>query len=389
MFRPQIQKTKILVIMAIFSLILVYWNSISEDYIALPNISDKINATKIMSECIESIKKIEGNIIRNEDIYETGLLGDEKSSITSIVDLDQELLKSKVATTNPNFAALMVELFEEAGLGPGNRVAVSLTGSFPGANIAMLSACKALNITPYIISSISSSSWGANKDDLTWLDIENHLYQEGIFDYKSIASSIGGRNDIGENIRNIGIEIIEGKIDEYNIPLVNESTLKKNIQKKLEYYTNHVKEINDFDAFINIGGGAASLGKGEGKKFIKSGILSPLDDFEDIYFNKEYYKEYSVDFKNSLSYKFRKNEIVIINIKNISNLTETYESNYLMNPDQNSLNEGSLFYSTEHFNTSLIIFSLIILLIMVISVGVYSHMEIKKRMEEEEFDTVI
>ena len=50
-----------------------------------------------------------------------------------------------------------------------------MTGSFPGANIAVLSACKAMDIYPVIISSVGASSWGANNINQSWIDIENKL----------------------------------------------------------------------------------------------------------------------------------------------------------------------------------------------------------------------
>ena len=51
-----------------------------------------------------------------------------------------------------------------------------MTGSFPGANIALFSVCETMNITPIVISSAGSSSWGANREELSWPYIENFLY---------------------------------------------------------------------------------------------------------------------------------------------------------------------------------------------------------------------
>ena len=97
------------------------------------------------------------------------------------------MLNSKIATTHPNFSAFVIELMEEFQFEPGDHVAVAMSGSFPGANIALLSACKALNIHPIIISSVGSSSWGANNPELSWPAMEMYLYTNKQIDVKSIA----------------------------------------------------------------------------------------------------------------------------------------------------------------------------------------------------------
>ena len=72
-----------------------------------------------------------------------------------------------------------------------------MTGSMPGANIAVLTACRALGVIPITITSVGASQWGANLVDFTWLDMESILFENGLISSRSIAASIGGRNDMG------------------------------------------------------------------------------------------------------------------------------------------------------------------------------------------------
>ena len=115
---------------------------------------------------------------QSNDIYDSGILGIKNSSITSLSDTDTLMLSSKQITTHPNFAALIVALFQDAELSRGDTVAVSMPGSFPGANIALHSACIAMDITPIIMTSISSSSWGANIENFSWPVIEDYLFDQ-------------------------------------------------------------------------------------------------------------------------------------------------------------------------------------------------------------------
>ena len=385
MFRPQIQKTRILFILALFSVILVYMVSNSKTYIDNFNIDKKYLAVDIMIESINLIK--EDNSISKEDIYKTGLIGDRRSEITTIQYNDSLILKSKIATSNPNFSAFIIDLFEETNLKSGDSVAISMTGSFPGANIAVLSACKALDLKPVIISSLGSSAWGANTVNNSWLEIENKLYDNNIINYQSIGCSIGGENDIGDNLSDEGIELIEEVIAKHNVDFINESNLEKNISKKIGLYN----KIDNYSAFINIGGNASSLGPGKGKSFIKGGIINPIlkNDYSEIYFNDENLESFFKDFKKSISYQFLDNDIPLINIKNINSLLHDYGLEYLLNPEENTVKEGKLYYDVQKFNTITIWFAFIISIFISLTIGLYSHFEIRKKMKEDEIDSII
>ncbi|MBS83179.1 MAG: hypothetical protein CMD65_03495, partial [Gammaproteobacteria bacterium] len=67
MFRPKIQDTKILMIMAFIAILSVMWVSKSFEYIQSDDILDKKDAVSIMSEYLKAIKKMPGNIISEDD----------------------------------------------------------------------------------------------------------------------------------------------------------------------------------------------------------------------------------------------------------------------------------------------------------------------------------
>ena len=393
MFRPQIQKTKTLVIIALINIFLVIYISQSSTYNRYDNVDLRYNSVELMSNCIESIKEIEDLNISEEDYYKTGLIGLKESKITTIFEEGNidNFLKSKIITTHPNFAAFMVLLFEEIGLEYGDSVAVSMTGSLPGANIAMLSACKSMGLNPAILSSIGSSSWGANKEILTWAHIEEYLYDNKLIEFESLAISIGGENDLGENISDEGIEkiesIIQNAIEKNDKIFINEEYLDESITEKIELLGN----ISKYKVFVNIGGGASSLGQGKDKKHLRGGIISPLlkDEIQEIYYDIEKGEDYHNKFKESMAYKFLDNDIPFINIKNISPLVSEYGMSYLKNRDLNKINAGLLFYETEKFNIKSIWFALTISILISFSVGIYSHSQIKERMKEDEIDSIL
>jgi len=375
MFRPQIQKTHILFTIAIFNLFLVYISATSEEYIEKDGLEEKIKATEIMSICNQSLFEVVGE--NSDDLYDSGLIGKAVSSITTIFDVDnQSMKKSKIACTHPNFAALIVEKFQELDLKKDDYVAVSMTGSLPGANLAVIAACEAMSIRPVIISSVGSSSWGANKIEFSWLDMELYLYENNFINFKSVASSIGGKDDLGGQISEKGIEDIEKIIGSKNVELVNKENLQANVSKKISIFDNE-NAISNYKAFINIGGGAASIGSGYGKNSLKAGIISPLEK------NKIDYEGFST----SIAKYFLDKGIPLINIKNINLLAKSVG---LYPPDKSiKINQGPLFYLEKDYNLIIMIISILLSILSIGSVGLYSHYEIKKRMKEYDPDSIV
>ena len=392
MFRPQIQKTRTLVAIAIFNVGLVWWSvnsktKLGDEYTLASK--EKVNAVTNMRNAVDALKNHPDFNIVDEDIYKTGLIGISTSKITTKQDDQDAMLASKLACSHPNFAAQMVVYLLQAGLKSGDTVAIGMTGSFPGANIAMLSACKALGIKTVSISSVGSSAWGANRIDFTWPHIENYLFKLNLIESRSVAYSIGGKNDVGISLTDdssIDRDAIKKIIDEtdaslIDIPLQGNNQNKSNIETRLMYYK---FDETDFAAYINIGGGVASLGYNK-ELLMEEG---EIDEFEES--NKEQLvgvlkygldvEEYElIDWENSVAYEFFKESIPVINIRNIPQLLS--ETNlYPANPNVKDL-EGNLFSEYKPYNIYVIIASLILSLLVIISIGVYSHIQIKRRME--------
>ena len=381
MFRPQIQKTSTLFFIAIFNLCMVYLSVTSTVQIKRLGFKDKINAANHMEKCIDMLNS-QSSYISSSDLYKTGLLGIQTSSITTIKDQDSLMLKSKLLTTHPNFAALIVELLHEAELTEGDTIAVSMTGSFPGANLAFLSACQVMNIKPIIISSVGSSSWGANREDFSWASIENYLFNNNLISNHSVAYSMGGDNDNADNLSDKGVEIIESVIPDYAM-LVNNSSLSENIDHKLSIFKSFA---NQYSMYVNIGGGVSSLGPGEDKNTLKVGIINLLD-INDMEFG---------DFKKSISYQFLypensedyQNSIPMLNIKKITELVpDDYKKDFFKG--NMKIGKGNLYYKYNPYNPIIILLGLVMSLGLIISIGVYSHLQIKRRMETHEVDSII
>jgi len=187
-FIPVIQKTSILITMALVSIVAFAVAFFSREVIISNTYDMKVNAAMQMEKAMAMLKNIhmeKGVFVDVEnDPNETGLVGTQFSLITT----DEGDLDAKLTTLDPNFSAAMVELLTKAGLIRGDTIAVMLTGSMPGANMAMLIACDVLDIYPIVISSIGASQWGANDPDMTWIDMEKLLFDKDFIATRSIAA---------------------------------------------------------------------------------------------------------------------------------------------------------------------------------------------------------
>ncbi|MGA9116162.1 MAG: poly-gamma-glutamate system protein [Bacteroidota bacterium] len=205
------------------------------------------------------------------DPNQSALIGQQVTPTTT----DRGDLGAKLASTNPNFAGVVVDLLKEAGIRSGDRVAVGMTGSFPALNISALSALETVGAVPVVITSVGSSSWGANDPQFTWLDMERVLAGAGILRTRSVAASMGGGGDVGRGLSPEGRDLLLDAIRRNGIPLIREDTLARSVRSRMRFYDGD-SGFSPVRAFLNIGGGIASLGAAVNAQILPTGLSGRL-----------------------------------------------------------------------------------------------------------------
>jgi len=238
----------------------------------------KLAAAHTMQKAIEVIKKerVTRGIIINQknDPNETGIIGAEYTDLTTTLGS----LSAKRTSTNPNYAGIIVEMLFKAGVKVKDPAAISFSGSFPALNIAVLSAVQSLQVEPVIITSVGASMYGANYPQLTWLDMERILREQGLLPYVSEAASLGGIIETKGGLDNTGINIGLEAIRRNIVPYINEQgrkTLKDDIERRLTIYTRALGGRNPA-VFINVGGNDTSLGNCPEAYALSTGFLSKV-----------------------------------------------------------------------------------------------------------------
>ena len=375
-FIPAIQKTSTLVLLSSLSLI-CFIISINIRTIDVSGSYDqKVKAAELMHKAMEVLKnsRMESGVFIDieNDPNETGLVGSPFSLITT----DEGDLDSKLTTLDPNFSAAIVDLMTQLKLKSQDTVAVLMTGSMPGANIAVLTACKALGLYPISITSIGASQWGANQVDFTWLDMEKILFENNLIPLRSIAASIGGRNDMGRLLSPAGRKIITENISYHEIPIIRNNRLAENIKHRMDIYSG-VDRIANYKAIINIGGGVASLGTSFNLKLLPPGVvLRP--DISNI--------GRPGGIEGVLS-KFLNSNVPGLHILNIRPLTEQFKMPFAPIPIP-EIGSGSL-YADERYNIWVATLCLLVVSGSVFCVGLHSKRKIKEHLLQHEPDSLL
>jgi poly-gamma-glutamate system protein len=217
-----------------------------------------LRAGRIMERAVSAIRnhrELAGSDMNREtDPNRTGLIGPEYSPLmTTVGDLE-----AKRSTVNPNMAGLIVHLLCNAGIRPGDSVAIGSSGSFPALLVASLAAASALEVRPVTILSLGASAYGATDPDFTLLDIYEILMREGICSREPEAVSLGGAKDVGKDLESGVRDRLRRRIESAGILFLDEPDLEKNVTERIRLYDGAAS--GRIAAFINCGGADANIG---------------------------------------------------------------------------------------------------------------------------------
>ena len=212
------------------------------------------------------------DIVAEFDPGETGMIGQSMSLVTSVPGH----LGAKQTSVNPNFAAVVVEMLQDSGVAEGDLVAVGCSGSFPALNVCVFAALETLGARPVVISSAAASQFGANIPDLMWVDMERELFESGLVSFRSVAASYGGYEDRGLGMSDQSIELITAALDRNELSKLESDSLDEAISKRMNIYERE-SHGGKYKAYINVGGGASSVGRTEGKHLYDPGMNETPD----------------------------------------------------------------------------------------------------------------
>ncbi len=292
----------------------------------------RIAAARLSRDCMEAIKAEKLRLGHKPDPEvdpaETGIIGESLTAVTS----NTGCLSAKLTSANPNFAAVLVHLLIEAGVSQGDVVAMGASGSFPGLNVSTYAAIKTLGLKPIIIASTSSSEWGANHVDYLWLDMDRTLRDKQLIDFGAMAATHGGIDDMGVGMTKEGRALLDVAMDRNGVRQLEPASLADSIDKRMGLY-DEIASNRPIKAYINVGGGSASVGTHVGKKQFKPGLNSEPPRSKTV--------------PDSVMLRFAKRDVPVIHISRVKLLAERYGLPYEPRVAV-PIGQGSVFVGSEY-----------------------------------------
>ncbi len=241
---------------------------------------------------------------RSHKLFGAKLIGEEYTPITTTLGS----LEAKKLSIHPDFAAVAVELMTQAGLKPGDTIAVNLSASFPGLNMAVLAAVQAMRLRPVITSSIGASTWGANRPELTWIDMESKLWNEKLISWRSAGVSLGGGQDAGHGLSGEGMTMAVQTIRRSGLPIIYGRTLSESVEQRLAVYQQSSGKIPA--ALVNVGGNQTFFGRHGHNLFLRQGLIENY--------------ALAATVQDGLAYEFLRRHRPVIHFINIQRIASRY-----------------------------------------------------------------
>ncbi len=270
-------------------------------------------------------RKRQAGIVREvpQSFKYSGMLGQEWSEFTTTLGS----LEAKRTAANPRFAALMIRLLHDAGVDSSSTVGVVLSGSFPTLAVASLAAVQTIGARAVILSSLGSSSFGANQSGATWLDMEDWLREDGGLHYRSALVTMGAEGDSGGGLSEEGLQILSRTAERHGVALSVFPTFANAVQSKEEMLLSAHPDV-----LVNIGGNQTSLGICEHASTIPTGLIPhPL---------------HCSNPGRGLIERFSSRNIPVVHLLNIRDIASRYDLPLLPDIDGSLANDNVLYDAT-------------------------------------------
>ncbi|MFH1011236.1 MAG: poly-gamma-glutamate system protein, partial [bacterium] len=95
--------------------------------------------------------------------------------------------------------------------------------------------------------------------------------RQGLIGFHSLAASMGGGDDRAKGLSEVGKKLMQSAAERHAVPFLSEPDLRRSIRRRIELYEEAAKGER-IKAYVNIGGGLASLGHAENGALIPSGF---------------------------------------------------------------------------------------------------------------------
>lgn len=217
--------------------------------------------------------------LRLTDEDRTGFVGVEWSPLTS----SPGYLNAKRASTDPRWPVIFLRWYRDAGLRPGDHVAILASGSFPALATAARIAADVMGLKPVVVASLTASNYGANVPEFDYWSMEEELQRAGLLEHRISWLTPGGTNDRGEGLEEGGEALLEARLrtiearTDSMTRIEHPRDLAESISARERWVFGEGGAAGNSGAIrlvVNVGGHAANIGAGSGTLDLRGGMNS-------------------------------------------------------------------------------------------------------------------
>ncbi|MFA7330729.1 MAG: poly-gamma-glutamate system protein [Candidatus Delongbacteria bacterium] len=198
----------------------------------------------------------------------SGLIGGADGIFTT--SLGQKEAKQTAAQSG--WCRVVACLLDSLRIGPRDTVAVTMTGSFPGLNLAVLLTLEAGGIPYRSVASLGASTYGANDSTFNWPLVEGWLRQRGLLRQGSCVVTPGGSGD-----RLNGLPLETQRAAEAVLRATPASLHPSNLPQAVELRREALGPREHLALLINVGGGHPVMGGNDYGRTVPGGLLGDAD----------------------------------------------------------------------------------------------------------------
>jgi poly-gamma-glutamate system protein len=186
----------------------------------------------------------------------TGMIGQEYTAMTTTA----ATLANKRTATDPDFAAALVKRVAAMGVTKGDKVLVIESGSFLGADIAILAALETLQADIILIPSLGASQWGANDPEFNLMDILALLLARGVLHTHPLAVVLGGSSGTGLNMEPGMPDFLRKSLVRHDVRLVDDPVLETIVDRLTVLIDAAAGGRQNLKLMVKVGGSVISTG---------------------------------------------------------------------------------------------------------------------------------
>ena len=198
----------------------------------------------------------------------SGLVGGEEGLFTT--SLGQ--LEAKQTAAQSGWCRIVACLLDSLGVDGRDTVGVTLTGSFPGLNLAVLLTLEAGGIPYRCVSSLGASTFGANDSAFNWPRTEGWLKERGLLRQGSSVITPGGSGD-----RLSGLSLDALRAAERELRRHEETLHPATLGQAVELREEALGPPARLALLINVGGGHPVVGANDYGRQVPGGLLDEAE----------------------------------------------------------------------------------------------------------------